>query len=336
MALNRHAFSEPLHVLAAKKLVPDIAVTQVLDLVSEEFAFAPALKWAESVHLHVNVENVEAVPDLPASDLPDAEVTRTPADVKYSFPGGLNVVFASEPTSQDELIEGAVSLSRPYVDHLGVDLRDDSDESRAVFDEIPSLAATSGWRHRHQAGPVMCCYTATSEKHWIFPPGGPESFLRPIEFAFGDLKTFDTHVGCDYRPIDPDHPLAEMACGTMAPPPPHTIYVFEERSCNAGGGDALLELFRVVYPDALVESFDLAHPATLVPLPPRLFLALQDEGSRSLPSLVVDGNIYTQGWLPSPGDAVDFIRAGAAADPRSQPGAASAGCCDTTAGASCC
>jgi hypothetical protein len=336
MALDRDAFVEPLRALAASRLVPDGAVTQVLDVISENFAFAPALRWAESVHVHVNVDDVAAVPDVADPALPEAAVTRTPADVKYSFPGGLNVVFASEVTAQDELIDGAVTLTRPYVDHLGVDLRDDSVESRAVFEQIPALAAESGWRHVHQAGPVMCCYTATSEKQWIFPPDGPQSLLRPIEFAFGDLKTFDTHVGCDYRPIDPDHPLAAQACATAAPSPPQTVYIFEERSCNAGGGDELVDLFRTVYPDALVEAFDLAHPQELVPLPPRLFLALQEEGSRSLPSLVVDGAVFSQGWLPPSNEAVDFVRARALPDPRRRPGDASSECCAPSTAGTCC
>jgi hypothetical protein len=281
----------------------------------------------------VNVDDIDAIPNLAELGFSDATLTRTPADVKYSFPGGLNVVFAAEATSQDELIEGAVQWSRPYVDHLGVDLREDSSASRAVFDQIPALAEGTGWRHLHQAGPVMCCYTATSEKHWIFPPGGHGSDLRPIEFAFGDLKTFDTHVGCDYRPIDPEHPLAASACVTAAPAPPETIYIFEERSCNAGGSDSLVELFAAVYPNSVVAAFDLARPAELVPLPPRLFLALQDDGSRCLPALVVNGKVYSQGWLPSPGEAVDFIRAEAAVDPRLQPGAAAASCCEP---GSCC
>jgi hypothetical protein len=94
------------------------------------------------------------------------------------------------------------------VDHLGVDLRDESPATRALFDSIPQRAAEVGWRHVHQAAPLYCCYTACGEKHWVYPPEGAAGGRRPIEFAFGSLRQFETNMGCDYRPIDPAHPLA--------------------------------------------------------------------------------------------------------------------------------
>jgi hypothetical protein len=336
MTFDRRSFEEPLTLLVADKLIPDAAVRQALDIIDESFPFAPALALAESVHLHVNVEDVDAIPDLRQLPVEGVTETRTPADVKYTFPGGLNVVFASEATAQDELIEGAVEMDRPYVDHFGVDMREDSEEAQALFGTIPQLVEGTGWRHFHQDGPVMCCYTATSEKHWVFPPEGPVGPNRPIEFAFGDLKTFDTHVGCDYRPIDPDHPMAAQACATTAPPPPEAIFVFEERSCNAGSGDDLVDVFSAVYPAARVEAFDMAHPPALVPLPPALFMALGTEGSSCLPALVVNGTVYSQGWLPTTKEAVDFIRDQPLADPRLRPGDPNAASCCGPAGTSCC
>jgi hypothetical protein len=44
----------------------------------------------------------------------------------------------------------------------------------------------------------------------VYPPTGTDVKYRPIEFAFGELQVFGEDVGCDYRPIDPGHPLAAL------------------------------------------------------------------------------------------------------------------------------
>lgn len=183
---------------------------QVLSLLDEKFEFSETMRFAESVHVHVEVESVQ--------DLPDTEILRNgllstsryqePDMVKYSYPGGLNLIFSAFTISQDDLLGNGATLPKPFVDHFGVDLRDESDATRAVFDAIPQRATEVGWRHVHQAAPLYCCYTACGEKHWVFPPDGGRGGRRPIEFAFGSLRQFESNMGCDYRPIDPAHPLA--------------------------------------------------------------------------------------------------------------------------------
>jgi hypothetical protein len=61
---------------------------------------------------------------------------------------------------------------------------------------------------------VYCCHTEVSGKHWVYPRNGGGS--RPIEVASGPLKIHGAKVGCDLRPIDPDHPYAgkvSACCG---------------------------------------------------------------------------------------------------------------------------
>jgi hypothetical protein len=277
---------------------------------------------AESIHVHVNAETVSGFPDEQA--LLDAcrESGGDDRERKFCFSSGLNVVLAIEPTAEDEFIPGAVSQAKPYVDHLGVDLRDESSDTKAIFHAIPSTAAEAGWRHVHQAGPVHCCHVEMGPKHWVYPPEGVAGTRRPIEFAFGQLKMSDSYLGCDYRPIDPGHPLAALAATSVpscdvadgertasAQPvsPPAKIYIFEECSCNTSPSRPLLEFLQSRYETTDIRAFDLAKPDGLVPLPPALFLTLEIDGSRCLPALTVDGKIRSQGWLPGLEDSVQLI-----------------------------
>jgi len=207
--LDREACERTLSSFSKLSLLSGREAQQVLSLLDREFEFAEIMSFAESIHVHVEVDNT--------GDLPDGQIQRSgvssinryqkPDMVKYSYHSGINVIFSSFPISQDDLIAGG-GLTKPFVDHLGVDLRDESVATRAAFDTIPTRAAEVGWRHVHQAAPLYCCYTACSEKHWVYPPTRAPQGYRPIEFAFGTLRKFDSNMGCDYRPIDPAHPLA--------------------------------------------------------------------------------------------------------------------------------
>jgi hypothetical protein len=286
---------------------------------------------AESIHVHVNAERIAG---LPGEDQLTAACRETHGDDrerKFIFDSGLNVIFALDPTAQDEFIPGAVTRPKPYVDHVGIDMRDETDATKAVFDGIPTAATLAGWTHVAQEGPVRCCHTEMGPKHWVYPPEGPTGNRRPIEFAFGELKQSDEYLGCDYRPIDPRHPLAAQAAITgsplitlaAAPVAPSKVYVFEECSCNVSPSEGLIAALRSLYPDADVRAFDMAKPQGLLPLPPALFLAIEASGSAVLPALVVDGQIRTQGWLPAPSDAAGVVaQSGTAAKP-------DAACCAT-------
>jgi hypothetical protein len=208
---DREAFNGTLSFFSKLALLSEPESGQILSLLDEDFEFAQVIRFAESVHVHVEVDSVKDLPDekiRQQSGVVSIDRYQEPDMVKYSYDGGINVIFSAFPISQDDLVPGGAGLSKPFVDHLGIDLRDGSAATRAIFDAIPGRASEVGWRHVHQAAPLYCCYTACSEKHWVFPPLDARRGYRPIEFAFGSLRKFDTNMGCDYRPIDPAHPLA--------------------------------------------------------------------------------------------------------------------------------
>lgn len=315
---------------------------QARDIVGAAFPFAEAVALAESVHVHVNVDDVSTLDSQTDLASLAQETSGTPVERKFVFASGLNVIFASEATAQDELVPGAVTQPRPYVDHFGVDLRDETEKTELVFTRIPQAAATAGWRYRGQDGPIRCCYTEMGPKHWVYPPENLSSAGRPIEFAFGDLTASAEHLGCDYRPMDPAHPLAglgEQAAAAANQTPavnPSKIYCFEERTCNTSPSRPLVEFLSQRYGavGAEVRSFDVGKPEGLLPLPPALFMALEQRGFGVLPALVVDGQLKSTGSLPSLMDVVDLIENPGAVHTGANPGAVSEACCSTDG--SCC
>lgn len=214
MALDRARIAATLDWFERRDLLSRREPEQVLSLTEPGFTFADAVARASSVHVHVKVDDINDLPHREIAAAGELERLKDPGYVKYRFPGGVNMIFSSFPVAQDDLIKGAVTLATPYVDHLGVDLRSEDEITRSVFEEVPKLAAAEGWRTTHQGGngqPVMGAHTQVSEKYWAFAPEGPDGWRRPTEFAFGELLVSDDFVGCDHRPIDPAHPLAQQA-----------------------------------------------------------------------------------------------------------------------------
>jgi hypothetical protein len=98
------------------------------------------------------------------------------------------------------------SVRAPFVDHIGIDLREESDIVRAGFKKLSNRADELGWGHIAQGGkgrPVYCCHIEVAEKRWIYPPPRPNGSGIPLEFAFGPLKMNDFKAGCDLRPSMP-------------------------------------------------------------------------------------------------------------------------------------
>lgn len=208
MVLDSRAFAATTQLFCDLQLLTTDERRQVLRLLDDDFAFPDAVAASDSVHLHVKVDDVGTLPRPGITDLGVAPQNEAPGYVKYSFPGGINMIFSSIPVAADDLIEGAVTTSRPFMDHAGLDIRDENQSHRAVFDGVPQRAEALGWRLVSQDGPVHCCHTEVAGKHWLYPPEFLTSWRRPIEIAYGALKVFDAAMGCDLRPMDPAHPLA--------------------------------------------------------------------------------------------------------------------------------
>jgi hypothetical protein len=193
---------------------------ELLFALTPEFPYADALKMTESVHAHVKVADTALLPDERLRALGYRPENGRPGYIKYATDAKINLIFSSIPIAVDDGIPGAVTLAKPFMDHMGIDMRDESAPSKAMFDSIPGRAEELGWREATQHGPVHCCHTEVTAKHWVYPPEGA-GWRRPVEFAFGTLKVFTEMMGCDLRPIDPGHPLAAVpapACGAAAEP----------------------------------------------------------------------------------------------------------------------
>lgn len=198
-------------------LVTEAEHLAVLSLFDDVFPFADALRLADSLHVHGRVDDVSALPDARIKAAGGAVENQRDGYVKYTFAGGINWIWSSIPVAQDDLLEAAAQRARPFLDHVGLDLRRELPEVRAVFESVPARAAELGWRHAAQGGDdkqVFCCHTAVARKHWVYPHAA-DSFSAPIEFAFGPLVIHAGKMGCDLRPLDPAHvsAAAPACCG---------------------------------------------------------------------------------------------------------------------------
>jgi hypothetical protein len=214
MHLERMRIEPTLEYFVRRELLSRREPDQIASMLSEEFELSEAVSFAQSIHVHLKVDDLK---ELPHDEMARRGVLvwwKNPGYVKYEFPGSINIIFSTFPIAQDDIINGAVALSKPFVDHLGVDMRSETIATRVAFDGVVNSGKQLGWRQVHQGGPgnpVYGGHTQVLEKNWMYPPEGPAGWRRPTEFAFGPLKVSDDYLGCDHRPIDPAHPLAELA-----------------------------------------------------------------------------------------------------------------------------
>ena len=216
--LDERAFAETLEFFRGLGLLTEAEVREVLALFEPTFPYADVLRSAASVHCHIKVDDTERLPHdriRAAGSRPESE---TKGYVKYPFPGGINMIFSSIPISEDDMLTDVPPAPPAVLDHKGIDLRQDTPATRALFDSVPVVASQRGWRHVGQGGgtPVYCCHTEVEEKHWVFPNLDDADQRLPIEFAIGELVIHDSKMGCDLRPIDPAHPRAAEAAAALS------------------------------------------------------------------------------------------------------------------------
>lgn len=221
MSVHSPTVSQTLSLFRELHLISEREAGEVLAMLEPRFPYASAMAAADSIHLHIKVDDVSSLPH----DLIRAAGTRPENQkdgyVKYPFAGGINMIFSSIDVAQDDLIASLPKPPKPLLDHVGVDFRQEIAPVRALFDAVPSRAAELGWRHVPQGSddkPVYCCHVEVGRKHWVYP-AGDATWTRPIEFAYGALKINAGSMGCDLRPIDPGHPAASQVpiCGDHAP-----------------------------------------------------------------------------------------------------------------------
>lgn len=210
--LRAESFRRVLDAFRDLRLLTLAESEEVLRLLDPAFPFFAATRLAESIHLHVKVDDVRTLPHDRILALGTHAENARQGYVKYPFEGGVNLIFSDIDVAEEDLLPPQWERrARPFLDHAGVDMREESGLSRASFDEVASTAQRIGWAHVPQGGrgqPVFCCHVAISAKHWVYPPQEGSPFTRPVEFAYGPLEVRGEASGCDLRPIDPRHPAA--------------------------------------------------------------------------------------------------------------------------------
>lgn len=202
-------------------LLPPGELAALHAFLGDDCPFADALREADGIHVHGRVDEVAAMPHAAIREAGGRVENERDGYVKYAFEGGINMIYSSVDVAEDDRLAVEHRRPRPHLDHLGIDLRRESPEVRAIFDSVPSRAASLGWRAVSQGSDdkaVFCCHTSVRLKWWVYP-NEHDVLSRPIELALGPLEIHAETLGCDLRPIDPAHPLAEKAaCGGSAAP----------------------------------------------------------------------------------------------------------------------
>jgi hypothetical protein len=182
-------------------------VAAVYKLALPSSPYATDVELAETIHLHIKVDDTKG---LPIGQFVEAGASldhEQEGFVKYRFPGAINAIFSHIKVSQDELLETACTRrSRPFLDHIGIDLRAETEPVREAFDALPAIAQKLNWEHVAQGDPdkpVYCCHVEVAEKHWLYPPDENGHPGIPLEFAYGPLKVNPEKMGCDLRPANP-------------------------------------------------------------------------------------------------------------------------------------
>lgn len=210
-------FRELLKALGELRLVSAAESEQVMHLLGPDCPYFAATRLATSLHLHVKVDDTTALPHAQLIALGATLENEREGYLKYTFEGGLNFIASSIPIADEDTLETAEPVAKPFLDHVGVDLRRETGIVRARFEEVATVAQRVGWAHVRQGGrgrAVHCCHTHVAEKHWVYPLSEESTFKRPLEFAYGPLEVSAEVSGCDLRPIDPRHPAAPdfVAC----------------------------------------------------------------------------------------------------------------------------
>jgi hypothetical protein len=200
-----------LDFLAGMQLVSACERSQVSNVLAEA-SLAACLDFAETIHLHIKIDDTDRLASRALEAAGGSLDHGAPGFVKYRMPGRVNAIFSHIPVAADDLREcKANRRPRPFLDHIGIDVRVADAHSRAAFDALPARAAAIGWVHVAQGANdgVRCCHTVVDRKHWLFPA---VKGMRPIEVAFGPLRAGPGAPGCDLRPSHPALGLQDGCC----------------------------------------------------------------------------------------------------------------------------
>ena len=203
-----------LDFLAAMHLISACERTQV-NAVLGDVLLEPCLERAETIHLHVKVDDTRRIATAALEAAAGVLDHSRDGFVKCRMPGGVNAIFSHIPVAEEDLREcDRDRRARPFLDHIGIDVRSVDERSRTALRAVARVAVARGWAQVAQGGAgslVRCCHTVVDEKLWLFPAAAG---VRPIEIAFGPLREGGGTPGCDLRPSHPaTAPSAARCCG---------------------------------------------------------------------------------------------------------------------------
>lgn len=211
MGLEQAQFQKTLSFFEGLGLVKRDEAAEVLAMFDPAFPFHNTMPLADTYHLHIKVDDTAALPREQILAGGGQVENEREGYIKFAFPGGINMIFSSIDVAQDDLLK--IKVQKPALDHVGIDMRQETAPVQAAFEATTRQADALGWPHASQGGDdkgVFCCHVEVSRKHWVYPKAHP-TFQHAIEFAYGPLKVHGGKMGCDLRPIDPTHPLAHDA-----------------------------------------------------------------------------------------------------------------------------
>jgi hypothetical protein len=206
--IDKIAVAQIMQDVAGLGLLTNDEISYVTTTMQPCHAFADGVKVADTLHLNIKVDDIACLPEGFAYTRGAKKENAKDGYVKYAFPGNVNVILSAINISQDDLIEAkqGTKKPRPFLDHVGIDLRQEIEPVHHFFDAIPYLASKAGWPTVSQGGggkAVFCCHVQVSAKHWVYPRGSATGLSIPLEFAYGPLVVSETQSGCDLRPTDP-------------------------------------------------------------------------------------------------------------------------------------
>lgn len=214
--INRNAAEAMLAEVRRLGLVNDTEIATVLGVFEPDSPVAETLSAADSIHVHIKVDDLAAVGQERLLAAGATVENSKPGYIKFAGRDGVNIILSSIDVSQDDLAETDCNRRpRPFVDHIGIDLRRETTDVEQRFEAVPQWAAEQGWSHVPQGAPgkpVYCCHVEVGRKHWAYPPGTACAPGIPLEFAFGALKVNPTSNGCDLRPARPGTAASQQAC----------------------------------------------------------------------------------------------------------------------------
>jgi hypothetical protein len=125
--IDKSAAAQIMRDVAAVGLLTNEEISYVTAAMQPCHAFADGVKMADTLHLNIKVDDIACLPEEFAYARGAKKENAKDGYVKYAFPGNVNVILSAINISQDDLIEAkpGTKKPRPFLDHVGIDLRRD-------------------------------------------------------------------------------------------------------------------------------------------------------------------------------------------------------------------